>query len=110
MRNLAAMMQKAKTMQEDLARMKDELDALRFEGESGGGSVKVEADGRGRLHKLTLAPGVAGCSDADDIAMLEDLVVVAVNDARDKAEAARADRLKDLTGGLPLPPGLDLPF
>ena len=110
MRNLAAMMQQAKSVQEDMARMKEELGEMRFTGESGGGSVRVETDGRGQLHQVTLAPGVAGCSNADDIALLEDLIVVAVNNARAEADQARSEKMKEITGGLPLPPGLDLPF
>lgn len=110
MRNLASMMQKAKQMQDSIAAMKDELEAMRFTGESGAGSVVVEADGRGRLHQVRLSPAVMGGTDADDLSMLEDLVLVAVNDARDKADAAKAEKMKDLTGGLPLPPGMELPF
>ena len=110
MRNIATMMQKAKEMQEGFSRIKDELEAMRFIGESGGGSVEVETDGRGYLHSVKLNPAVMGGTDADDKAMLEDLIIVAVNDAKQKAETARSEQIKKLTGGLPLPPGLDLPF
>ena len=110
MRNLAQMMQKAKAVQENIAAMKEELEAMQFEGESGGGAVKVVMNGRGDMQGLTLNPAMITSSDAEDLALLEDLIVVAVNDAKSKADTARSDKMKDITGGLPLPPGLDLPF
>lgn len=110
MRNLAQMMQKAKAVQENIAAMKAELETLRFEGESGGGAVKAVLNGRGEMLGVTLNPAMIASSDAEDLTLLEDLIVVAVNEARGKAEAARSEKMKEITGGLPLPPGLDLPF
>ena len=110
MRNLAGMMQKAKEVQQSIAQMKEELAEMRFCGEAGGGAVTVETDGRGMVHDVMLSPDIIGLESADDVSMLEDLIQLAVNDAKAKADQAREEKLKALTGGLPLPPGLDLPF
>ncbi len=116
MRNLAAMMQKAKDVQNNLAQLKEELAALRFIAVSGNGAVEIEVNGRGDVTNVTLSPniignkGVVGLESADDVAMLEDLILIAVNDARGLAANAKAEKMKDITGDLPLPPGLDLPL
>ena len=110
MRNLAQMMQKAKAVQEDIAAMKAEFESLRFEGESGGGAVKVLVNGRGEMLGVALNPAMAASSDGEDLALLEDLIVVAVNAAQAKRDAMRDAKMKEITGGLGLPPGLDLPF
>lgn len=110
MRNLAAMMQKAKEVQQNLERIKQELVDLRLVGEAGGGAVKIEVNGRAEVIKVSLSPDIIGLNSADDVAMLEDLIQLAMNDARNQAEAARAEKMKQATGGLPLPPGLELPL
>ena len=110
MRNLASMMQKAKEVQNRLAELKEELADQRFHVSAGGGAVEVEADGKGNLLNLKLSPDVAGLNSAEDVEMLQDLILVAVNQVRAEAEEARAEKMKEITGGLPLPPGLDLPI
>ena len=110
MRNLASMMQKAKEVQTRLEALKHELAEQRFQVSAGGGAVEVEADGKGNITALTLAPEVLSMSSPDDLEMLQDLLLVAVNQARAEAEAAKAEKMKEITGGLPLPPGLDLPI
>ena len=110
MRNLASMMQKAKEVQNNLAEMRAELADLRFTAESGGGAVIVEVNGKGEVTNVTLSAQVAAMSGEDDLAMLEDLIQVAVNQAKLSADEAKAEKMKELTDGLPLPPGLDLPL
>lgn len=110
MRNLAQMMQKAKAVQENIATMKAELEAMQFDGESGGGAVRATVDGSGLMLGLSLNPAMVTATDADDLAMLEDLIVIATNAAKAKADAARREKMSEITGGLPLPPGLDLPI
>lgn len=110
MRNLASMMQKAKEVQTRLAELKEELADQRFHVSAGGGAVEVEADGKGNILDLKLSPDVIGLNSAEDVEMLQDLIMVAVNQARAEAEEARAEKMKEITGGLPLPPGLDLPI
>ena len=108
MRNLASMMQKAKEVQTQLADLKQELADQRFQVTAGGGAVKVEADGKGNILSLKLSPDIIGLNSEDDVAMLEDLILLAVNQVRAEAEVAKAEKMKAITGGLPLPPGLDL--
>lgn len=110
MRNLANMMQKAKEVQTRLAALKEELADQRFHVTAGGGAVEVEADGKGNILNLKLSPDIIGLNHADDVEMLQDLILVAVNQVRAEAEDARAEKMKEITGGLPLPPGLDLPI
>ena len=110
MRNLASMMQKAKEVQTRLAELKEELADQRFHVSAGGGAVEVEADGKGNILNLKLSPDIVGLKSAEDVEMLQDLILVAVNQVRAAAEDARAEKMKEITGGLPLPPGLDLPI
>ena len=110
MRNLASMMQKAKEVQNNLAEMRAELAELRFRAEAGGGTINVEVNGKGEVTDVTLNPQVMTMSGEDDLALLEDLIQVAVNQAKLLAEEAKAEKMKEVTGGLPLPPGLDLPL
>lgn len=110
MRNLAAMMQKAKEVQQNLENLKEELAALRFTASAGGGAVEVEVNGRADVINVSLSPDIIGLNSPDDVAMLEDLIQLAVNNARSQAENARAEKMKEVTGGLPLPPGLELPL
>ena len=110
MRNLAHLMQKAKAVQEEIAAMKDALESMRFEGESGGGAVKAVVNGRGELLEVMLNPAMAASRDGEDMALLEDLIVVAVNAAQAKRDSVRDAKMKEISGGLGLPPGLDLPF
>lgn len=110
MRNLASMMQKAKDVQNSLAALKEELVEMRFVGDAGNGAVEVEVNGRADVTNVTLSPDIIGLSSPEDVAMLEDLIQIAVNNARGLAENAKAEKMKEITGGLPLPPGLDLPI
>ena len=110
MRNLASMMQKAKEVQTRLAELKEELADQRFHVSAGGGAVEVEADGKGNILNLKLSPDIVGLNSAEDVEMLQDLILVAVNQVRAEAEDARAEKMKEITGGLALPPGLDLPI
>ena len=110
MRNLAAMMQKAKEVQNNLTELRAELAELRFKAEAGGGAVIAEVNGKGEVTDITLSTQVMAMSSDDDRAMLEDLIQVAVNQAKLAADETKTEKMKDVTGGLPLPPGLDLPL
>jgi DNA-binding YbaB/EbfC family protein len=87
--------------------MHDELANLQVIGAAGGGQVEVTATGKGEVLKVRIAPALLAAGDA---AMLEDLVRVAVNDARAKVETEAKARMAEITGGLPLPPGFQFPF
>jgi DNA-binding YbaB/EbfC family protein len=98
-------MRQAQEMQARLQQIQEELGRMTVTGVAGGGMVKVEADGKGQVQKVRIDPSVV---TADDIEMLEDLVLVAVTDAQKKAAEAAQAEMSKLTGGLNLP--FKLPF
>lgn len=98
--NMGGLMKQAQKMMEQAKKTEEELAAARVEGSSGGGMVKVSATGAGELLEVIIAPEVV---DPEDVEMLQDLVVTAVREALEKATALRAERMKDLTGGLSIP-------
>jgi DNA-binding YbaB/EbfC family protein len=94
------MMQQLKKMQQEMARVQDELANTTVEGTAGGGVVTAGVNGDFRLTKLSLKPEAV---DPEDIETLEDLVVVAVNDAITKAKALSEQKMGKLTGGMKIP-------
>lgn len=107
MRDIMGMMGKVKEMQEKMAALQEEIAALEVEGTSGGGLVSLRLSGKGQMLGLKIDPSLF---KEDDIEVLEDLIVAAHNDAKGKAEAAMQEKTKELTAGLPIPPGMSLPF
>ncbi|GEP05679.1 YbaB/EbfC family nucleoid-associated protein [Methylobacterium oxalidis] len=107
MRDLMGIMKQAQAMQEKMANLQTELDAVEVTGASGGGAVRVTMTAKGLVKGVTIDPTLMV---ADEREILEDLVVAAVNDARGKAEQTAQERMAELTKGLPLPPGMNLPF
>ena len=107
MTNLGKMMKQAQEMQSKMAEMQAQLETVEIDGAAGGGMVTTTLTGKGELRRLKIDPALV---DPDDIEVLEDLVIAAVNDAKTKVEAHVAAEMKKLTGGLQLPPGFDLPF
>jgi DNA-binding YbaB/EbfC family protein len=105
--DLMGMMKQAKQLQEKMEELQAEVAAMEVEGRSGGGLVAVTMTGKGEMKRIHLDPSLV---KADETEILEDLIVTAVNEARAKAEAALAERMRALTGGLQLPPGMKLPF
>ena len=103
--NIAQMMQKAQRMQENMQKVQDELALMEVTGQSGGGMVKITITGKMETRKVQIDPSVL--SDAE---MLEDLVVAAMNDAVAKANEESNKRMSAVTAGMPLPPGMKLPF
>ncbi len=97
MKNIGKLMKQAQQMQERLQRVMDELEV---EGSAGGGMVTVRLDGQKRLLDLKLDPEVV---DPEDVEMLQDLIVAALNDAARRVEEEMQQQLGGLTGGLPLP-------
>ena len=93
-------LQQAQQMQGKLQQMQDELQHRVVHGSAGGGLVTVEADGRGQVKKVKLDASLAGQTDTE---MLEDLIVVAVNDAQKKATDMAQEEMNKLTGGMNLP-------
>jgi len=107
MRDLMGIMKQAQAMQEKMSSLQSELDQVEVSGASGGGAVRVTMTAKGLVRGVTLDPALLV---ADEREILEDLIVAAVNDARGKAEATAQERMAELTKGLPLPPGMKLPF
>ncbi|MBP6533848.1 MAG: YbaB/EbfC family nucleoid-associated protein [Arenimonas sp.] len=103
--NIAQMMQKAQRMQENMQKVQEELAQMEVTGQSGGGVVKITITGKMEARKVQLDP--AALADAE---MLEDLIVAAFNDAVAKANDESNKRMAAVTAGMPLPPGMKLPF
>jgi DNA-binding YbaB/EbfC family protein len=103
---LGALMKQAQQMQENMKRMQDELALIEIEGQSGAGLVKVTMTCKHVVKKVSIDPSLLG----EDKDMLEDLVMAAVNDAVQKADATMQAKMAGFTAGLNLPPGMNLPF
>ena len=103
--NIAQLMQQAQQMQENMQRAQEELANLEVTGNAGGGMVSVTITGRMECRKVRIDPSVMG-----DPEMAEDLVAAAFNDAVNKANAASQERMGAATAGMPIPPGMKLPF
>jgi DNA-binding YbaB/EbfC family protein len=102
MGNLMAQMQK---LQEEMEKTQAALEDEEVSVSAGGGVITVVATGQQRIKSISIEPEVV---DPDDVEMLQDLVLAAVNDALQKAQELQEERMGGLTGGLGLPPGLGL--
>ncbi|MEO8419016.1 MAG: YbaB/EbfC family nucleoid-associated protein [Methylophilaceae bacterium] len=100
------LMKQAQQMQENMKRAQAELANVEVEGQAGSGMVKVVMTCRNEVKRVSIDDSLMG----DDKEMLEDLIVTALNDAARKAEATSQERMGGLMAGLPIPPGMKLPF
>ena len=100
------LMKQAQLMQENMKKLQGELAVLEVEGQSGSGMVKVVMTGRHEVKRVAIDPRLL----TDEREMLEDLVAAAVNDATRRVEALTQEKMAGVTAGLPLPPGMKLPF
>ncbi len=107
MKNLANMMKSAQQMQTRMAEMQAKLESTQVEGQAGAGMVKVSLTGKGDLKRVQIDPSLM---TADDREVLEDLIVAAHADAKQKVEAMMAEEMQKATAGMSLPPGMKLPF
>ena len=105
MADFLGMMKQATQLKSKMEAMQAEMDQLEVEGTSGGGLVVVKLSAKGDMKHVQIDPSLV---KADEKEILEDLIVTAHADARRKAEAVMQDKMKDLTGGLPIPPGMKL--
>jgi len=103
---IAGLMKQAQQMQENMKKAQEALAELLVEGASGGGLVKVSMSCRHDVKRVTIDPSLL----EEDKDMLEDLVAAAFNDALRKAEETAQEKMSSVTAGLPLPPGMKLPF
>lgn len=107
MKDLMGLMGKAKEMQAKFQAMQEEIANLEVTGQSAGGLVQVTLSGKFEMRALKIDPSIF---KEDDVEILEDLVLAAHNDAKTKVEAEMQKKTSELTAGMPLPPGMKLPF
>jgi DNA-binding YbaB/EbfC family protein len=107
MKNLSGMLKEAQKLQAKMAEMQQRLAETEMQGQSGGGMVTVTLTGKGEMRRCKIDPKLV---DPDEVEILEDLIVAATNDAKAKIEAHLQEEMQKMTGGLPLPPGMKLPF
>ena len=103
--NIAQLMQQAQKMQEDMQRAQEELALLEIVGNAGGGMVSVTLGGRMDCRKVRIDPSLL-----TDPEMAEDLIAAAFNDAVNKINEVSQSKMASATAGMPLPPGMKLPF
>ena len=107
MKDLLGLMSKAKEMQAKLQAMQEEVAALEVTGQSGGGLVEVRLTGKGEMKSLKIDPSLF---KEDEVEILEDLILAAHNDAKARADQVMQEKTREMTAGLPIPPGMKLPF
>lgn len=105
MKNIGQMLKQAQAMQSRMAELQESLGALEVEGSAGGGMVRVTLTGKGEMHRLAIDPALFSGGEKE---VLEDLIVAAFNDGKAKVERLVQEKMAEVTGGLKLPPGLDL--
>jgi DNA-binding YbaB/EbfC family protein len=103
---LGNLMKQAQLMQENVKKLQEQLAVMEIEGQAGSGLVRVVMTGRHEVKRVTIDPKVLG----EDKDMVEDLVAAAVNDAVRQIDKTTQERMAAATAGLPLPPGMKLPF
>lgn len=105
--DLNDLMKQAQGLQARMHDIQEKIAALEVEGQAGGGMVKVALNGKGYAKAVAIDRALF---KEDDAEVLEDLIAAAINDAKTKLETRSAEEMKSLTAGLPLPPGMKLPF
>ena len=105
MKNLGQLMKQAQDMQSKMADMQAKMQEAEVIGASGGGMVTATVNGKGELKRLKIDPKLV---DPGDVEMLEDLVVAACVDAKARADQKFEEEMKNMAGGLPIPPGMKL--
>jgi hypothetical protein len=96
----------AQEAQTKLMEAQQNLDKIEVEGVSGGGLVKIRATAKGRIIRVDIHESLLVASEKQ---MVEDLVAAAINDARGKADQAAQQAMREVTGGMQLPPGFEMP-
>lgn len=100
MKGMGNIMKQAQKLQSKMAKMQEELAEEKVEGSAGGGMVKAVANGRQQLVSIEIEPEVA---DPEDLEMLQDLILAAVNDALTKSQEMVSERMNKITGGMNIP-------
>ena len=104
--SLGDIMQQAQKMQENMKKIQAEIESLEVQGESGAGLVKVLMTGKREVRKVIIDDSLV----TDDRDMLEDLVASAMNDAVRKVGKLKKEKMDSVMGGIPIPPGFQMPF
>ncbi|MAI76480.1 MAG: YbaB/EbfC family nucleoid-associated protein [Pelagibacteraceae bacterium TMED65] len=107
MNNMSQIMKQAKAMQDKMSEIQKKIENMESEGTSGGGAVKVVMNGKHEIKKINIDPSLI---DPNEVEVLEDLIVAAINDVNKKINEDMNSQLGSLSGGLGLPPGMKLPF
>jgi len=107
MKNIGQMLKQAQQMQQKIADLQEKMGEMEITGQAANGLVEIRLSGKGEARSVRIDPSLVSEGEAE---MLEDLVRTAINDANTKLDAEKKELMADLTGGLPLPPGLQLPF
>lgn len=107
MKDLMGMMGRLQEMQTKMSDMQDQIAQTEVFGTAGGGMVTITLSGKGELRGVKIDPALLKPEDAE---MLEDLLLAAHADAKGKAEAAMNEKMQEITAGLPIPPGMKMPF
>ncbi len=107
MKDIMGMMGKVQEMQAKMEQVQEEIQNSVVQGSAGGDLVTVTLSGKGDLKGLTIDPSLL---KADEVEILEDLIIAAHTDALAKAEATKIEKMQEVTAGLPIPPGMKLPF
>ena len=107
MRDLMGLMGKAKEMQAKFQEMQEQIAQMEATGQAGGGLVSVTISGKFEMRSLKIDPSLF---KEDEVEIREDLILAAHNDAKAKVEAEMQKKTSELTAGLPIPPGMKLPF
>lgn len=105
MKDIMGLMKQMGQMQARVQQMQEELDALEIEGRSGAGLVSVFLSGKGDMKRLAIDPSLMRPEETE---VLEDLIIAAAADAKSKVEVAMKQKMEEITGGLPIPPGMKL--
>lgn len=105
MKDIMGMMKQVKDMQARMQKVQAELDETEVTGQSGAGLVKVTLTGKGDMRRVSIDPSLMKPDEAE---ILEDLILAAVQDAKSKVDVALQSKMAEVTGGLPLPPGMKL--
>lgn len=107
MKDLTELMKHAGAMQARLQEAQEKIAALEIEGQAGGGMVKIILNGKGYCKGVSIERALINAEEGE---VLEDLVAAAINDAKSKLEIEAAQQMRTLTAGIPMPPGMKLPF
>lgn len=107
MKDIMGMMKKAQEMQARMGEMQAELEALEVVGTAGGDAVQITLTGKGEMRGVKIEPSLLKPDEAE---IVEDLIIAAHADAKQKSEALAQEKMKEVTAGLPIPPGMKMPF